>query len=108
MLTYSCDTTPESIINEALERECPDGYTIEVHQGSDVCTALTTAVNQGIDSHLEAVTGLVEFAGRHGKRRFRFDSASMLVMLRRLSESSMDASASLRSAILTTLNIEEI
>jgi hypothetical protein len=100
--------TKQDSIRTALDTQCPDGYNIECHEGSEEFILLSLVVNKGIDSRLEAVTGLQEFKGQYGKRGFRFDTPSMLVVLRRLQEMQDDEADSLRSDILSTLGIEEV
>ena len=68
---------------------------------------MTAVVNQGIDSHLEGITES-KFHSQ-GKRLICDVSAKdMLIVLRRLGEMDDENAMSLRSSILTTLDIEEI
>ena len=66
---------------------------------------LVEAVNQGIDSRLEGFTASV-FDSSTGKCMIAPDE--MKVLLRRLYESGSEESWSLRTDILSTLNIEEV
>lgn len=78
---------------------------------------ITAAVNEGIDSHLEAITERSTFDSTTGECLVHPEE--LHVMLRRLLESGWnqteeqiqgrdDSAHSLRSGILTTLDIEEI
>jgi hypothetical protein len=107
MQTYTAGTTPEEVIIAAVTRECPEGYEIECHQGSEDFETLSSAVNQGIDAHLTAIF-FKEFEGCYGKRGFRIEPRSMGVLCRRLTDSGEEPAEDLRSAILSTLDIEEV
>ncbi len=76
--------------------------------GADAEVA-TEAINQGIDSHLEAVS-FTQFPGRHGKLGINVQGADSLhTFVRRLSEmhgDGNDEAGDLASGILTTLDIE--
>ena len=63
--------------------------------------ACTEAINQGIDSHLEAV-----FFEQDGQRITILDAGSLHTLVRRLSEMDDDAAMSLASAIMDTLGYE--
>jgi len=111
------DTEPKRICfsaywSEALRtaimlRAPSDGYRIEMHGGSDDLNHMAQAVNQGIDSHLEAVQ-FVEFGGQHGRRGFRVTPETLHVLVRRLMEADDETGEahSLASGICETLNIE--
>jgi hypothetical protein len=108
MQSFTYLQTPPEVILAALKEQTPHGYKIECHETSDDFRVLAEAVNQGIDAHLEGVTGTVEFKGEYGKRGFNFTPKSMACIIRRLGESEDEASLDLRSSILTTLDIEEV
>lgn len=93
-------------IKAAAMAQCPKGYPVEMHNGSDL-EALCEAVNQGIDAHLEAVR-FTEFSGSYGRRGFRFEPETLHVLVRRLMESDNDEAQMLASDICSTLNIELI
>ncbi len=115
MTSYNWGETPLAVIAAAL----PDRYPMELAGRPDI-EMVTRLVNQGIDSHLEAVTFAEPPAPTpQGKLRLVFDRPGMLVFMRRLREEmdrepyEPDASEDppamgLRSAILSTLDIEEI
>lgn len=93
---------------QAINQASQDPYEIEVHgYGSEDFGSLTDAVNQGIDSHLEAIH-FKEFPGFYRKRGFRIEPQSVSVLVRRLMESDNDNSHSLASSICQTLGIELI
>lgn len=91
-------------IQQAAGEQCPNGYKVETHNGADF-EALQTAVNQGIDSHLEAVQ-FAEFKGDYGRRGFNFTPDTLPVLVRRLMEDGNDDAQSLASSICSTLEIE--
>ena len=94
-------------LREVINQASRDPYPIECHERTEMCDAIKAAVNQGIDSHLEAVF-FTEFPGDYGKRGFLFDPRSMAVLVRRLMESGSDEAQSLASGICETLGIELI
>jgi hypothetical protein len=114
MKTHSFGKTPKSAIRKALQVQCPDGYPMQL-VGRDR-EALTRVVNQGIDSHLEAVTGITfkqldRKLGKAAIARYldcNISEDNMMVILRRLYEDEGDDAWSLRSGILSTLDIEEV
>lgn len=93
-------------IKAAAMAQCPDGYPVEMPHGYEF-DLLCEAINQGIDSHLEAVQ-FTEFSGSYGKRGFKFNPETLSVLVRRLMESDNDEAQSLASGICETLNIELI
>lgn len=85
-------------------------YPISMRGGEDF-EAVKAAVNQGIDSHLEAINIVSqhEETDTLGKRWFgEFAPETMHVLVRRLMESGTEAAESLASSICGTLNIELI
>ena len=64
-------------------------------------TTIAKIVNQGIDSHLEAV-----FCEQHGREITIKDSASMKTLLRRCVESNDENAQDLASGIMSTLGYE--
>ena len=103
MQTFSFGTTPTQIITEACKQQCPNGYPMTI-KNQETWEQIAIAVNQGIDSHLEAVT-----------ERSTLDNGvcnihpcELHVLLRRLGESDNEEAMSLRTDILETLDIEEI
>lgn len=118
-VTFSWGTTPPEIIRERLEA-LGRPYPMEL-VGEDA-EVIREVVNQGIDSHLEAIFGTFEWKPRKLESGAvlavplccELEPDSMLVLLRRLEEydsddeERQDAAMSLRSSILETLEIEEI
>lgn len=99
---YSLGATPEDVIQQALAGE---RYPMTL-AGEDI-QPVVNAVNQGIDSHLQALTdSTFTWTGR--KLACDVAPADMLVLLRRLYEDGSEAAWSLRSAILSTIGIEEV
>ena len=98
---HTYGTTPKDVIAAALGEE---NYPMSlVGDDRDIVIEM---VNQGIDSHLEAITSSTFANGP--KLECSVSPADMLVLLRRLGESDKEEAMSLRMAILSTLNIEEI
>jgi hypothetical protein len=108
--SFTAGTTPEAVIRKALRTEQFETYYMELV--GDDADLLVKLRNQGIDSHLQAVTGDIGWNGR--RLRCDLDHDGVICLLRRLHEISdsdapeSSAASSLRSSILTTLEIEEI
>ena len=109
--TFTSGTTPNEVILKALGTE---RYTISLV--AEDAQVMQRVVNQGIDSHLEAITGS---SFNWNKREMSGVTAldcdcspkDMLVILRRLLEDDSDFAehaTNLRSSILTTIGIEEV
>lgn len=100
-----------------IRERCPeDGYDIECHGNSAMFEFVRRAVNQGIDSRLEAVR-LFRFDGDHGREGFSITQDTLHVLVRRLLEMEFseederewrDSPHSVASSICDTLNIELI
>jgi len=105
MQTYSIGTCPSKVIKSACLLQCPDGYTMTI-RNKDEWKIIAHAVNQGIDSHLEALTARSSFNSTTGECIVHPEEIH--VLLRRFHDSGEDAAWSLRSDILSTLDIEEI
>jgi len=116
MRCFSYGTTPADVIRAAAREQCPDGYPMTI-RSRDEWAVIAAAWNQGIDSHLEALTERSSADASTGQVNVHPDE--LHVLLRRLNEAAErepydpDASeappaASLRSDILTTLDIEEV
>lgn len=115
MKSYSLGDTPEELIKSAAQKQCPDGYPMTIKDPEE-WTVIAEAVNQGIDSHLEALTERSSFDASTGKCLVH--PAELHVLLRRLYEQGDDTTRwaqdemplgwDLRSGILFTLGIEEI
>ena len=111
MKTYSAGMTPPDVIKEAFTKPYPMSLTGEDAQ------AVVKAVNQGIDSHLEAISNRSLFEWSTRAIGTRGGTAAldcvvhpeeMPVLLRRLLEMEDEAAESLRSAILSSMDIEEV
>jgi hypothetical protein len=89
-----------------IKRRSLTPYPIECHQGAD-WYATAAAINQGIDSHLEAIQ-YTRTIGSYGRERVVFNPESVPVLVRRLMESDDDNAQSLASSICETLGIELI
>ena len=103
--SFTYGTTPEAVIRKALSECGHDPYPMELcgKEGELV----RELVNQGIDSHLQAVTG--KFTVNGNRLHCKVDHDGMVCLLRRLNESEdFDTASSIRGGILTTLEIEEI
>ena len=120
--------TPWEDIAAAYDEQCPEGFSLVLPHGSEDVEIATLAINQGIDSRLEAVSFVeppdwnVEEVGEFklAKIHMKLDKRGLLVFLRRLyeyeygeavdkhDEAKADMAHSLRSGILSSLGIEEI
>jgi hypothetical protein len=118
--------TPWETIAAAYDEQCPDGYAVQLV--GDDAEIVTAAVNQGIDSRLEAISfmegGEPGWENTHPTLGFpklcmTFDKHGLLILLRRLYEYNYgeavdedderkgDLACNFRGAVLQTLNIEE-
>lgn len=110
MVTYSYGTTPPHEIKAAVVSECK-GKPYNMDLIGEDAHVIMDAVNQGIDSHLEACFCPDRgdaYIWSGGRLYCLVSAESMPVLLRRLSEFDSEAAMSLRSSILETLGIEEI
>lgn len=89
-----------------IKRRSLTPHPIECHQGAD-WYAIAAAINQGIDSHLEAIQ-YTRTIGSHGRERVVFNPESIPALVRRLMESGEENAESLASGICETLGIELI
>lgn len=103
--TFSFGQCPAELIKLAATDQCPDGYPMVIRDKAE-WQALAAAWNQGIDSHLEAITERSEACSGTGS--VNVHPEELHTLLRRLYESGGEDAWSLRSGILTTLGIEEI
>lgn len=90
-----------------IKRRSLTPYPIECHQGGEDFRAIQAAVNQGIDSHLEAVF-FTQGSGDYGRECLVFNPESLPVLVRRLMGSEDEGAESLASGICETLGIELI
>jgi len=114
-VSYSWGETPIEVIRERL----PESYPMQL-AGEDA-EVVQRLVNQGIDAHLEACF-IPDRGDSYAWEEHKLDSGtviavklhcsvsaeSMLVLLRRMEEDETPEADSLRVAILSTLNIEEV
>ena len=105
MLTFTFGETPPAIITVQCREQCPHGFPMLLRSQSE-WKALSDAWNQGIDSHLEALTERSKADPSTGDVLVHPDE--MCTLLRRLFEAGDDESWSLRTDILSTLDIEEV
>ncbi len=127
---YNFGETPESVIRQAMADEGLTHYPMSL-TGEEV-EAVRSAVNVGIDAHLEACFCLERGDSyEHGDRSITATSdaehwkvgdklvlskmlecnvseESLPVLLRRLTDQGSEVAWSLRTAILSTLGIEEV
>ena len=101
---YTFGECPDEVIRTACAAQCPDGYPMTIRSKTE-WRAIAEAWNQGIDSHLEALTTRSTADATTGEINVHPDE--LHVLLRRLYESGSDEAWSLRSDILQTLEIEE-
>jgi hypothetical protein len=103
--TFTFGTTPETVIAKAFSQQGSETFEMSLI-GWDA-NAMQAVVNEGIDSRLTAVTNSkFRWNGRHLKCEIPL--ADLQVILRRLYENGSEEAWSLRSGILTVLEIEEI
>lgn len=111
MKTYTIGTTPKEIIIEQFKEHVGNSYyDISFPICSGDTKTIIEAVNQGIDSHLEAITDL-KLNVAENRSEFQFNCADLIVLLRRLyemSENGNENAGCLHSNILYTLGIEEV
>jgi hypothetical protein len=105
MNRYSLGDCPDDVIRKACAEQCPTGYHMTI-RSKDEWAAIAAAWNQGIDSHLEALT--TRSTADHTTGEVNVHPDELHVLLRRLDEDGSDEAWSLRSAILQTLDIEEL
>ena len=103
MNTYSFGECPDKVIKKACNKQFPKGYNMKIVD-PDEWTLIANAVNKGIDSHLEAITTRSTF--NNGTCLVHPDE--LHVFLRRLIDCDNEKAWSLRTDILSTLDIEEI
>ena len=117
MKTFSYGATPDEAIKKAA-KQCSTGFHMTL-QNQEEWKALSAAWNQGIDSHLEALTERSQADSNTGKVVVHPEEVHVLV--RRLGELDGEAlwpdwnyerennpAENLRQGILSALDIEEI
>lgn len=103
--TYSGGMTPDAVIRAEAREQCPDGYPMTIKSQRE-WAVIAAAWNQGIDSHLEALTERSRADASTGEVNVHPDE--LHVLCRRLEESGDEEASNLRCCILATLEIEEI
>ena len=104
MKSFSAYYTPA--LGAAIDAASAEPYPMEFHRGEEL-NAICAAINQGIDSHLEAIM-FSQDTGECGRTRIVLRPNSVRVLVRRLMESESEAAQSLASSICETLDIELI
>lgn len=104
MKTFSFIWTDK--LGAAIAKASRQPYPIECHYNSEMFNAILYAVNQGIDSRLQALH-FTQGKGEHGRYRIVFDARSVPVLVRRLMEGD-EESQILAGDICGTLGIELI
>lgn len=113
-MTQSFSAMWSDRLGDALRLACTEPYPISCWPGSEDFQALATAINVGIDAHLEAVT-FEQGADHRGAPRFTIAVESLPVLIRRLlegdgiaadDEEAWNSALDLASGICQTLNIE--
>ena len=104
-ITMNYGELPAEKYPEEWERRlpivCPDGYfEIGEHEGSGGFEALKDAVNQGIDSHLEAVFFEDRGTDAAGRRVFAIEADSLKTLIRRLADSADEDANDIASCIV--------
>jgi hypothetical protein len=94
-------------LGAAIKAASIEPYPIEAHQGTETFRALVSAINQGIDSHLEAIQ-FTQDMGAYGRLKIVIEPQTLHVLVRRLMESGNEEAESLASGICETLDIELI
>lgn len=100
--TFTYGTTPVDVLTKAIK-----GKRYPMTLVGDDAAMMVGVVEQGIDAHLEGFTES-KFTGDARRLVCDMGPKDMLVLLRRLNELESGGAMNLRSAILSTLEIEEI
>jgi len=106
MKTISFSAMWNDKLREAIDKRSLEPYPMEFHRGQE-WDAIVKAINQGIDSHLQAVE-FKQSIGEHGRNKIVVSPATLSVLVRRLVESQDETAESLASSICGTLEIELI
>jgi hypothetical protein len=108
-LCFTLGTTPTELITRLCTEQCPDGYPMVIRSQHE-WSVISTAWNQGIDSHLEALTERSTADASTGA--INVHPEELHVLLRRLfddcAEEDTDEAWGLRTSILSTLGVEEV
>lgn len=96
-------TRTDKAIKTVTMAHCPSGYSMTI-KDQDEWDSIVACVNQGIDSHLEALTEQSSFENG----QCLIHPEELHVLLRRMGESDNDKAWQLRGDILYTLNLDEV
>jgi len=102
--SFNYGQTPDEVVKNKAMAQTPRGYPMHIKSQSE-WAVIAKAVNKGIDAHLEGFTKST-FDPKTG--RCIVHPQELHILVRRLGEEDDEESQSLRSAILETLDIEEI
>lgn len=102
---FSAGETPWRLIMAMCRRQCPQGFAMTIRD-PDEWRVIAEAWNQGIDSHLEAITERSQANAETGE--VLVHPEELPVLCRRLWEADSDEAHELRSSILSSLGIEEV
>lgn len=102
--TYSYGMTPDSVVRQRAHAECPHGFRMRIRCAHE-WAAIASAVNAGIDAHLEALTKRSDFDATTGACNVY--PSELHVLCRRLLDGD-ESAWDLRSSILYSIGIEEI
>ncbi len=105
MQTFSFGAVPSEVITAACQDQCPAGYPMTIRSKSEWAD-IAECWNQGIDSHLEAITSRSSANSSTGS--IVVHPEELHVLLRRLVELGTEDADSVYSVILSTLDIEVI
>ncbi len=107
--THTLGLTPAKVIRDEAQAQCPDGFTMTIRSRAR-WEMLAEAWNQGIDSHLEALTERSTADAATGRVCIHPDELPTLC--RRLWESYEGSGGEMaldfRASILAALDIEEV
>lgn len=104
MKTFSLMWTEK--LGQAMNKATREPYPMEFHRGKEL-DAICCAINQGIDSYLQAVH-FTQGRGEHGRMKIIVEPQSVSVLVRRLLESGNEDAEMLASDICGTIGIELI
>jgi hypothetical protein len=101
MQSFTFGTTPEPVIREAFDRECPDGTIIVIARGIDAVSLEAAGYSEGnwtADDVVRIVGALTDVE----------DAAAATLAGRYTADEIISNAESLRTSILAALGIEEI
>lgn len=104
MKKFNCEWSKK--LGKAIDKAQKDPYPMEFHAGKEY-VAIALAINQGIDSHLQAVQ-FDKSQGTAGRTKITIALGSLSVLVRRLLEADTGEALRLATDICYTLEIELI